>query len=84
MKKLLLAFAQTLASLCGSRLVAVPGLNDELIDSARQLCHQLNEKQPDTSGEYKRSEVLRGLMNRHPGIRTGLLALSIEVALCSE
>lgn len=83
MRTLLLAIAQTLAKLAGANLIAVPGMTAELVDSARELCAQVQERNRGESGEYKRGQVLRSLINRHPEAKESALAMAIEVAICS-
>lgn len=80
MKKILMAIAKFLAKLAGGRFCVVPTIADDIFASARMFCGQVNGQA--TTGEHKRSQVLRALLNRHPGIKESTAALAIELVLC--
>lgn len=82
MKKLLIKLAMWLARLAGEDLVRMTHVRTEIMESAKRLCAQV-DSQP-TSGEHKRAQVLRALMNAHPDARERELAAAIERAICSE
>lgn len=65
----------------GVKLYMLPYLDDGLIASAKELMYQVDGK--EASGEFKRAQVLRALMNRHPTTPERVLALAIEVIICS-
>jgi hypothetical protein len=77
MRKIFLPLARLFAWLSGSKVVVIP-VPDNVLESAKLLCLQM--KPYNASGEYKRHQVLRGLMNRHPEEKEKVLALSIEIA----
>lgn len=56
------------------------GVESDIIDSARLITAQA-ESMKGVSGEYKRREVLRSLMNRHPEAKERDLNLAIELVL---
>ena len=60
----------------------LPDIPDAVMESARTLTAQ--HASMDASGEWKRHQVYASLIKRHPDASTRLLALAIEVALCSE
>lgn len=59
-------------------LLPVP-LDQAIFASAQLLVAQAEGMK--VSGEYRRREVLRGLMNRHPDATVKDLALAIELAV---
>lgn len=56
-------------------------INDEILVSARMLVAHVEKNFAGHSGEFKRSQVLRALMNRHPGVAERDLSLHIEAAV---
>lgn len=64
--------------LLGSELLAVP-YNKALSASAKEILEQTSKM--DGSGEFKRAQALRALINRHPEMRERDCALAIELAL---
>lgn len=60
--------------------VVLPMLSDGLKESTKMILEQTSKM--DGSGEYKRAQALRALMNRHPEESERNCALSIEVSLC--
>ena len=56
------------------------GVASDIIDSAKLISEQA-EAMKGVSGEYKRREVLRSLMNRHPDANERDLNLAIELVL---
>ena len=63
-------------------LIAIPKVSGEMKDSAALMTAQLDAVAG--SGEYKRAQALRALMNRHPEAKERECALAIELALCSR
>ena len=55
----------------------------ELVASARMFVAHVEEHFRGQSGEFKRAQVLRGLLNRHPGAKERDCALAIEVGVRS-
>lgn len=51
-----------------------------LLASASMLIDQVETNFPSTSGELKRREVIRALMNRHPDLKPRALSMALEVA----
>ena len=58
------------------QVISIP--RKDISDLAKEFCEQVQEKFPDTSGEFKRSQVLRMLLNRFPQDKESQLALAIE------
>ena len=52
-----------------------------LVDDAKFTVKHVEDKFPDESGEFKRAQALRMLMNRNPEATEKDLAFSIELAL---
>jgi hypothetical protein len=52
----------------------------DVYESAQLLMDQVDAGFPYASGEFKRREVIRAMMNRHPSLRTRELALTLELA----
>jgi len=77
----MLKFVQWLLKLGGGVLIAVPYIPADVIESARMFVSQA-DNMPAPSGEFKRAQVLRALMNRHPDTRESTCALAIELVLC--
>ncbi|MCI0352573.1 MAG: hypothetical protein L0Z53_24400 [Acidobacteriales bacterium] len=76
MRKLLVSFAYWLLRVCG----ALPA--GELIDAARALCREQEERcAPGTSGEYKRSVVYAALRKRFPQASLRAISRAIEDSL---
>ena len=63
-------------------LIAVPMIGAQLMESAKMIIGQTGAM--EGSGEFKRAQALRALMNRHPEARERECALAIELAVCSE
>jgi hypothetical protein len=82
MRKLILKIALWLARLAGEDLVRMTHVGEDILKSASMLCDQVDSQ--DTSGEHKRAQVLRALMNRHPEAKERELAAAIERCMCSE
>jgi len=80
MKKLAVKIAQYLMFLAGARSISIPEMSGDVLASARDLCAQAQKQ--DTSGEHKRAQVLRAMMNRHPDVSSKTLAMAIEVIVC--
>ena len=80
MKRLIIRLARWLASKAGADLIVFPRISDEILESAKMLCAQVEVQ--ETSGEHKRAQVLRALMNRHPEAKARVLAAAIERVLC--
>ena len=80
-KKWLVQFGLWLARCGGWKDPVLYGglVSDDLLESARLMASQA-EKIPG-GGEYRRREVLRSLMNRHPTARVKDMALAIELAI---
>ena len=56
-------------------------VSSELLASARMFIPHVRARFRGESGEFKRAQVLRGLLNRHPGALERDCALAIEIAL---
>jgi hypothetical protein len=65
----------------GKKFILEP--DTELVGSACEIVKQMEGK---GNGEWKRAQVLRALINRHPSEKQRDIALAIEYAvrLCSE
>lgn len=71
-----------LATWGGWRPCALPHLpGDPLLESARALVADVDTRFAGTSGDFKRREALRVLMNQQPTAPTRDLSLLIELAL---
>lgn len=79
LKRTLVKFGLWLARL-GGWTPYNAGLSNELIESAKLMIAQAGHI-AEVSGEYKRREVLRSLINRHPDIPERKLNLAIEQVL---
>lgn len=55
-----------------------------IIEDAKMFINQVDKGFPETSGEFKRREVYRALMNRFPGEKHRILALAIELAFADH
>lgn len=75
----MLKFINFLLRFAKVELVALPYIQKDLRESAKLITGQVAEM--DGSGEFKRAQALRALMNRHPELGEGDLALAIELAL---
>jgi hypothetical protein len=64
------------------QLMAIPFLPEGLQASAKVIMDQTALM--GGSGEFKRAQALRGLMNRHPEARERSCALAIELEICSR
>ena len=53
----------------------------EVLASARLLVAQVPQQFGGQSGEFKRAQVFRALMNRHPDARHADCGLAIELAV---
>lgn len=51
------------------------------LQEARTVVTHVQDKFPGTSGEYRRAQALRMLLNRNPEMRERDAALSIELAV---
>ncbi len=80
MKTLLVKFGLWLARLGGWNEFT-HGLDPAILDSAKLMTTQAETM--GGSGEYRRREALRAMMNRHPKAPERDLALAIELALRS-
>ena len=81
MKKLLIKLAKALARAAGADLVVLPHVPENVLSSARTFVSQVSGQV--TSGEHKRGQVMRALMNCYPNHKERILAAAIEIA-CSE
>ena len=63
-----------------SQVVILPAMDEDFVESVKMFIKQVGSV--DASGEYKRAQVLRALMNRHPEVSEKICALAIEVVLC--
>lgn len=59
--------------------IMVKSPSGELAELTKEFCIQVNDKFPDTSGLYKREQVMRMLENRFPTTEKSTLAFSIEL-----
>ena len=75
----MIRFLNWLLHWVGVELVALPYLPPEIKASAKELIAQMDNA--IGSGEFKRAQVLRALLNRHPELRERDCALVIELAL---
>lgn len=75
----MIKFLNWLLRWMGIELVALPYLSPEIKTSAKELIAQMDNAVG--SGEFKRAQVLRALLNRHPELRERDCALAIELAL---
>ena len=79
MKKILLYLLRKFYQL---DLVLLPLVPSDVLTLAKNLCGQVDTQA--TSGEHKRGQVMRALMNRFPTTKERVLAAAIEIAICSE
>ena len=56
----------------------------EVASLTKEFCEQVEEKFPDTTGLYKREQVMRMLQNRFPSESKSTLAFSIELYVQSK
>lgn len=56
-------------------------VHPEILESARLMTQQVEERFQGVSGEFKRREALRAMLNRHPDRPVRELALAIEMGL---
>jgi len=63
-----------------SQVIIVPAMKPELIETAKRITGQL--RNVDASGEYKRGQALRALLNTHPEESEGNCSRAIELVLC--
>ena len=63
----------------GIALYALPSISNELMVSAREIVNQVGAM--EGSGEYKRSQALRALLNSNPGVSERECALAIELVV---
>jgi hypothetical protein len=75
----MIKFVNYILKLFGVMLIAAPAISDELMQSAKLITAQV--EMMGGSGEYRRAQALRALMNRHPEARERECALAIELAL---
>lgn len=74
-----ITIANLILKLLGIRAVVVPEFDPEHVASALDLCSQMDKK--NAAGEYKRTKVIAGLMNRHQ-MRHSDASLLVELVLC--
>ena len=79
LRRMMVAFGLWLARLGGWH--PVPLVSDDLMASARMFVAHVQEQFEEQSGEFKRSQCLRALLNRHPGATERDAALAIELAV---
>lgn len=60
---------------------AQPHADHPLLDDAKIVAEHVDGQFPGTSGEYRRAQGLRMLMNRHPEARERDCALALELAV---
>lgn len=65
---------------CGGWQGSYP-IADDLMASARLFVAHVDAQFAGQAGEFKRSQVLRALLNRHPDARERDCALAIEAAV---
>lgn len=62
----------------GAQYLNVP---EEVLVSAQMFVGQVEKSFSTESGEFKRHEVLRALLNKHAGVSERICAQAIELAL---
>lgn len=72
--------ARWLLKINNLKLTALPFLSAELQASAKEITNQTNIV--GVSGEFKRAQALRALLNRHPEELERNCALAIELQIC--
>ena len=63
-----------------SVVIIVPEMSDGLVESAKQITSELSSS--PASGEWKRAQALRVLLNRHPEEKESNCSRAIELVLC--
>lgn len=61
------------------QVIAVPHISKALLDSAREITAQAESM--GGSGEYRRAQAMRAMLNRHPDASERACALAIELVL---
>ena len=65
--------------LFGISLVALPAIPKAVIESTRMILLQTAEM--EGSGEFRRAQAMRAIMNIHPDATQRQIALAIELAI---
>lgn len=80
MKNIIRSFAVWLLDIVGYKAISVPKLSEEFLESTRLIMSQAEAM--GGSGEFRRAQVMRAMMNRHPEARERDIALAIEMQIC--